>query len=85
MTVLNDLDRFHLVMDTIDRLPQTGRKGLYLKQQLKVLVQRRAWCGHLYASSAAGWPGWDTWRVPDSRAKPITAIVDGARVRLCVR
>ncbi|MDZ4863469.1 MAG: phosphoketolase family protein [Gemmatimonadota bacterium] len=35
MTVLNDLDRFHLVMDTIDRLPQTGAKGLHLKQQLK--------------------------------------------------
>jgi xylulose-5-phosphate/fructose-6-phosphate phosphoketolase len=35
MTVLNDLDRFHLVMDTIDRLPQTGDKGIYLKQQLK--------------------------------------------------
>ena len=35
MTVLNDLDRFHLVMDTIDRLPQTGDKGVYLKQQLK--------------------------------------------------
>jgi phosphoketolase len=35
MTVLNDLDRFHLVMDTIDRLPQTGAKGVYLKQQLK--------------------------------------------------
>ena len=34
-TVLNDLDRFHLVMDTIDRLPQTGDKGIYLKQQLK--------------------------------------------------
>ena len=33
MTVLNDLDRFHLVMDTIDRLPQTGDKGIYLKQQ----------------------------------------------------
>ena len=33
MTVLNDLDRFHLVMDTIDRLPQTGDKGIYLKQR----------------------------------------------------
>jgi xylulose-5-phosphate/fructose-6-phosphate phosphoketolase len=35
MTVLNDLDRFHLVMDTIDRLPQTGNKGIYLKQLFK--------------------------------------------------
>jgi phosphoketolase len=35
MTVLNDLNRFHLVMDTIDRLPQTGDKGDDLKQQLK--------------------------------------------------
>lgn len=35
MTVLNDLDRFHLAMDTIDRLPQTGAKGMQLKQQLQ--------------------------------------------------
>jgi len=35
MRVLNDLDRFHLVMDAIDRLPQTGEKGTYLKQTLK--------------------------------------------------
>ena len=33
MTVLNDLDRFHLVMDAIDRLPQTGDRGIYLKQK----------------------------------------------------
>ena len=42
MTVLNELDRFHLVMDAIDRLPQTGDKGIYLKQQLKdKLIEHR--------------------------------------------
>jgi xylulose-5-phosphate/fructose-6-phosphate phosphoketolase len=42
MTVLNDLDRFHLVIDVIDRLPQTGTRGAYLKQQLKdKLVEHR--------------------------------------------
>jgi xylulose-5-phosphate/fructose-6-phosphate phosphoketolase len=35
MTVLNDLDRFHLVMDAVNRLPQTGSRGVYLKQQLQ--------------------------------------------------
>ncbi len=34
MTVLNEMDRFHLVMDVIDRLPQTGTKGVYSKQLL---------------------------------------------------
>ncbi len=34
MTVLNDLDRFHLVMDTIDRLPQTGAAGAALQRRL---------------------------------------------------
>ncbi len=35
MTVLNDLDRFHLVMDTIERVPKCGERGVYLKQVLK--------------------------------------------------
>jgi xylulose-5-phosphate/fructose-6-phosphate phosphoketolase len=35
MTVLNDLDRFHLVIDAINRLPKTGSQGVYLKQQLQ--------------------------------------------------
>jgi xylulose-5-phosphate/fructose-6-phosphate phosphoketolase len=35
MTVMNEMDRFHLVIDAIDRLPQTGSKGVYLKQRLQ--------------------------------------------------
>ena len=35
MTVLNDLDRFHLVIDVIDRLPQIGSRGAHLKQKLQ--------------------------------------------------
>jgi xylulose-5-phosphate/fructose-6-phosphate phosphoketolase len=35
MTVMNDLDRFHLAMDTIDRIPRIWEKGAYLKQTLK--------------------------------------------------
>jgi xylulose-5-phosphate/fructose-6-phosphate phosphoketolase len=35
MTVLNDMDRFHLVMDAVNRLPQTGSRGVYLQQQLR--------------------------------------------------
>ena len=33
--VQNDLDRFHLVQDVVDRLPGMGSKGAYLKQQMR--------------------------------------------------
>ena len=35
MVVLNDLDRFHLVMDVIDRVPQLGARAAYFKQALR--------------------------------------------------
>ena len=42
MTVLNDIDRFHLVIDTIERLPQTGAAGQALKRRLEAkLVEHR--------------------------------------------
>jgi xylulose-5-phosphate/fructose-6-phosphate phosphoketolase len=42
MTVLNDLDRFHLVIDAVNRVPQVGSEGAYLKQQLSdKLVEHR--------------------------------------------
>ncbi len=34
MVVLNELDRFHLAEDVIDRLPQIGPRAAYLKQRL---------------------------------------------------
>jgi xylulose-5-phosphate/fructose-6-phosphate phosphoketolase len=34
MTVLNDLDRFHLVLDVIHRVPQLGEKGVKLQQKM---------------------------------------------------
>jgi xylulose-5-phosphate/fructose-6-phosphate phosphoketolase len=42
MTVLNDLDRFHLAMDAIDRLPQAGAAGAALKRRLEAkLVEHK--------------------------------------------
>jgi xylulose-5-phosphate/fructose-6-phosphate phosphoketolase len=35
MTVLNDLDRFHLFGDVIDRLPQLGARAAYAKQAMR--------------------------------------------------
>jgi xylulose-5-phosphate/fructose-6-phosphate phosphoketolase len=35
MAVLNELDRFHLVSDTIDRLPQVGSRAGYIKQAMR--------------------------------------------------
>ena len=35
MCVLNDLDRFHLVQDVIDRVPKLGAGAAYAKQAIR--------------------------------------------------
>nr|WP_281169679.1 phosphoketolase family protein [Geopsychrobacter electrodiphilus] len=66
MTVLNDLDRFHLVMDSIDRLPQTGDQGLALKQQLKdKLVEHKLYIG----KNGEDLPEIRNWRWGDADAE----------------
>jgi xylulose-5-phosphate/fructose-6-phosphate phosphoketolase len=42
MVVRNDLDRFHLAMDVIDRVPSLGPRAAYLKQHLRdKLIEHR--------------------------------------------
>jgi xylulose-5-phosphate/fructose-6-phosphate phosphoketolase len=35
MVVMNDLDRYHLVCDVLDRVPQLGAKTAYVKQAMR--------------------------------------------------
>src|SRR5215212_6684532 len=42
MVVLNQMDRFHLVQDVIDRLPQLGSRAAYAKQAIRnALIEHR--------------------------------------------
>ena len=48
MAVLNDLDRFHLVSDAIQRLPQLESRAAYVQQALrdKLIEHREYICRH---------------------------------------
>src|SRR5262249_17927074 len=52
MVVLNDLDRFHLVMDVIDRVPELEQIGSHVKQLMRDKTARPSqlypaiWRGH---------------------------------------
>jgi len=48
MTVLNELDRFHLVNDVIDRVPRLGANAAYLKQLVrdKLFEHKEFICQH---------------------------------------
>jgi xylulose-5-phosphate/fructose-6-phosphate phosphoketolase len=35
MVVMNEVDRFHLAMDAIDRVPRLADQAVYLKQALR--------------------------------------------------
>jgi hypothetical protein len=79
MRVLNDLDRFHLVMDAIDRLPQTGDKGIYLKQLKDKLIEHKQYINQhgllsIYSFSAP-------YKIPDSAEPEVHAYFTAANNR----
>jgi xylulose-5-phosphate/fructose-6-phosphate phosphoketolase len=41
MTVMNDMDRYHLVIDVIDRVPSLGRSAAYLRQHMNDRLVRQ--------------------------------------------
>jgi len=44
MVMLNNLDRYHLVMDVIDRVPGLGARAAGLRQQMSdARLRARAW------------------------------------------
>jgi xylulose-5-phosphate/fructose-6-phosphate phosphoketolase len=44
MVMLNDLDRFHLVIDAIDRVPGLGDRAAHLREHMvESRLRARAW------------------------------------------
>jgi len=60
MCVLNDLDRYHLVQDVIDRLPQLGARAAYAKQAIRdALIDHKEYI-YQYGEDPPEIRGW-TW------------------------
>lgn len=65
MVVLNDLDRFHLVGDVIDRLPQLGARAAYFKQAIQdKLVEHRQYI-ETYGDDMPDISGWK-WGIKEN-------------------
>jgi xylulose-5-phosphate/fructose-6-phosphate phosphoketolase len=67
MCVLNDLDRFHLVQDVIDRVPQLGARAAYAKQAIRdALIDHKEYI-YEYGEDAPQISGWK-WGVQGTGA-----------------
>ena len=73
MCVLNDLDRFHLVGDVIDRVPQLGARAAYAKQAIRdKLIEHKQYIARHGDDmpEIAGWTVGAGRRRPAASARP---------------
>lgn len=61
MVVMNELDRYHLAGDVIDRLPQLGAKAAYTKQWLRTRLLQHKEYVHRYGQDMPEIRNWN-WR-----------------------
>jgi xylulose-5-phosphate/fructose-6-phosphate phosphoketolase len=66
MVVMNDLDRFHLVGDVIDRVEHLGASAAYLKQRLSENLMRHKEYIHQFGEDLPEIRNWK-WTLPKAR------------------
>ena len=72
MVVMNDLDRFHLVGDVVDRLPQLGSRAAYAKQAIQEkLVEHKRYIAK-YGEDMPEIANW-VWGQGSGKSKPRTS------------
>jgi xylulose-5-phosphate/fructose-6-phosphate phosphoketolase len=78
MVVLNDLDRFHLVSDVIDRVPTLGARAAYVQQEIRdKLLEHKQYI----ATHGEDLPEIRNWQWRPIRAKKPTPHKKGARAK----
>jgi xylulose-5-phosphate/fructose-6-phosphate phosphoketolase len=72
MVMMNDLDRYHLVMDVIDRVPGLGQRAAGVRQLMEDNRRRaRAWT----RKHGVDLPEVEQWRWTAPAADPSTATL----------
>ncbi|HEY4812265.1 MAG TPA: phosphoketolase family protein [Solirubrobacteraceae bacterium] len=74
MVMLNDLDRFHLVIDVIDRVPGLGERAVHLRQHMLDERLRHRTYTREHGEDPAELSGW-TW--PDGSEAPTSGQIAG--------